>query len=1335
MRYTFVVTPENAQFFYMYNVVTNDPVNDQHNDDASARFEVSVTDQSGGRIECGYFGVNASEDDVLTQGAPAPDGFWRYTGWQEVPVLLTDYIGQTVTIEFRVTDCQYGAHSCYAYFDLRCGNALTFPALCSNLPFVDLCAPDGYDTYDWEQINRVTGDMVPPLDQQCLRVTTPSVGEIYKVNLSTVAGCNATVQDTIKGLDLELSEDLSLCPTQTPTFQLFADIGSAAGVTFSWTSNPAGFTSDEQNPVITTPLVNTTYSLSVTDVGGCSNSGSIDITITSCEVNVELIGDTICEGACATLTANILSGDAPFSFDWTPDISGGNTTSTGPYTVCPTSTTSYEVTVTDDNGATKSATAIIVVNPKPSITLVDPSDLSVLGNSSICLGEDVDYQATGADSYVWSPATGLSTTTGDQVTVSPNTTTNYTVIGENASGCTDTVPFTVTINANPTLSISDAAICEGLSTTLTISGADTYVWSPATGLSSTTGGSVTADPDTTTEYTIVGTTSAGCKDTTEVTVTVNPLPEIVVNDTGMCQGEWVTITASGADSYIWSPATNLNTTTGNQVIASPTANTTYTVQGTSTAGCISSEQVVVTVGQPPVIVVNDASTCEGDSITIVASGANTYVWTPATGLNTNSGAQVNASPLTTTTYTVEGADANGCKRSAQLTVTVAAAPILTVNNAEYCTGSSAALTVSGADSYSWSPAAGLDISTGNQVIANPTSTSEYIVQGTSIQGCSSFDTAVVTVNSLPIIIAGDDANICLGDDTPLNASGATSYLWSGPNLSNNSLSNPIASPTSTTSYIVTGTDVNGCTATDSVLVTVSSISVDAGEDEEICLGGAVILGASGADTYNWIAGTDLSNTFISSPTASPASTQMYIVEGQNAVGCPGRDTLIVTVHGLPTVQAGDDVEICNGDVTTLIASGALTYLWDNAAILTDATGAATNAFPAVTTSFIVEGTDAFGCVNNDTVLITVLTNPIPFVSIVGDGKYCEGDPITFIVYEDKNGGTNPIYEWFVEQPNGTLTSQGTPSGTRLITLTNLSAGDQVYVQMQSDNACVLASNQLVQSNQVEPQIFGYPNPVIIPNVSLCAGEDTLVSVEELSATSNVTYEWYAQNTSGGFDLVTTANALAINSGNGNSTYQITALNTDNTNCTEESGLMTVQVTDFQFDALASPEEIHLDETSTLSAIGPQTTYIWTSLFDGSSLSGETVTVQPIQTTTYLVDGALNGCALTRNVTVTVRQPILVPDAFSPNEDGVNDYFTIMGIDSYLGARIEIFNRWGNIVYSINSGAKYVESPWDGRFNTAKVPTGVYYYTIDLGLDADDDLNTNEPISGSVIVLH
>lgn len=1336
MRYSFVVTPENAQFFYMYNVVTNDPVNDQHNNDASARFEVSVTDENGGRIDCGYFGVNASQDDVLTQGAPAADGFWRYTGWQEVPVLLTNYIGQTVTIEFRVTDCQYGAHSCYAYFDLRCGNNLSVPPLCSNLPFVDICAPDGYDTYQWEQINAITGNMIPPTDQQCVRVSNPSVGEIYRVNLSTEAGCTAMVQDTIKGLELTVSDDINLCPTESPNFQLFAAVGSAAGITYSWTSNPPGFTSDEQNPIITSPLVTTTYLLTATAESGCSSSSSVQVTITTCDVTVELEGDTICEGECTTLSANITSGKAPFNLSWNPDISGGNSTSEGPFSACPVSTTTYEVTVTDDNGAIKSATATIVVNPKPTLNLVNPSDQSPLGNTSICEGEEVDYQVTGGNTYVWSPATGLNTTTGDQVTVSPITTTNYTVIGENVSGCTDTVPFIVTINANPTLSGNDEAICEELSTTLNVLGADSYTWSPAIGLNTTTGNQVTANPDTTTEYTIIGTTNAGCKDTTQVTLTVHPLPILIANDTGMCQGESVTITATGADTYVWSPATDLNTTTGDQVIASPTGNTTYTLTGTSTEGCVSTKLITVTVGQPPFIIVSDDRTCEGDSVTIAASGASTYVWTPTTGLNTNSGAQVNASPLTTTIYTVEGADANGCKRSEQVTVTVDPTPVINVNDAEFCTGNSVILMASGADTYTWSPATNLSATAGDQVTANPAISTEYIVQGTSTNGCVYSDTAKITVNALPNISAGNDVTICLGKNTQLTASGGDSYTWTGTGLSSTTLADPIATPVTTSDYIVSGTDLNGCVASDTVIVTITTISVSAGTDEEICEGESIQLNATGADAaYQWISGSGLSNSAIGSPIASPTGTTIYIVEGMNITGCSGRDTVIITVHTLPNIDAGDNVEICNGDVTTLIASGANNYLWDNAAVLTDATNAATNAFPTITTLFTVEGTNAYGCVNTDAILVTVLTNPVPFVSIVGGNEICEGDAITFEVYEDKNGGLNPIYEWFVAQDDGTIVSQGTPSGTRQITLTNLTAGDQVYVQMQSNNSCVLATNQLVESNKVAPLIFEYPNPSILPNLKLCANQDTLISVEEQSGLINVTYEWY-QEINGNFGVVNNTSDYQVSGSSGNTTIKVIAFNTDNPNCSAESNLLNVQVTDLQFNASATPEEIYLEEYSTLSISGIQASYIWTNMTSGSTDLGETITVQPTQTTTYVVDGTLNGCLLSQNVTVTVRMPVLIPDAFSPNNDGVNDYLTIMGIESYPGAHVEIFNRWGNVIYTKYGGDKYAAAPWDGRFNGNKVSTGVYYYTIELGLNADNDATSDkEPISGSFILLH
>src|SRR6185312_8089014 len=162
--------------------------------------------------------------------------------------------------------------------------------------------------------------------------------------------------------------------------------------------------------------------------------------------------------------------------------------------------------------------------------------------------------------YTWSPATGLSATTGVSVTANPAATTIYTVTGTSASGCVDSNTVTITVNALPTItaSASSGTVCAGNATTLTASGASTYDWSPASSLSASTGSPVTATPPGTTTYTVVGTSASGCADSAFVTITVNPNPTLSItlsgNDT-LCPGQSLTMTATGATTYTWSPST------------------------------------------------------------------------------------------------------------------------------------------------------------------------------------------------------------------------------------------------------------------------------------------------------------------------------------------------------------------------------------------------------------------------------------------------------------------------------------------------------------------------------------------------------------------------------------------------------------------------------------------------------------------------------------------------------------------------------------------------------------------------------------------------------------
>jgi gliding motility-associated-like protein len=318
-------------------------------------------------------------------------------------------------------------------------------------------------------------------------------------------------------------------------------------------------------------------------------------------------------------------------------------------------------------------------------------------------------------------------------------------------GCIGSDTVVVTVVSSPVLMVQDESMCVGDTVQLTVSGADSYMWSPATGLSADTGPVVDAFPAMTTIYTVTG-TSNGCSDTTTVTVVVHALPQITINPelATVCLYDSIVLTASGADTYTWSPATGLNTVTGAIVSAGPESTLIYTVTGTDTNNCVNAVQKTVTV-EEAVVTVNDATVCAGDPNDIeslTASGALTYVWSPGTGLNTTTGSTVQAHPSVTTVYQVIGTTGGGCLDTAQATVTVIPEFTVEVNSDSICSGESTLLTASGAETYSWSPAIGLNATTGIEVMASPNVTTTYTITGT-VSGCTETGTAIVTVIPVP----------------------------------------------------------------------------------------------------------------------------------------------------------------------------------------------------------------------------------------------------------------------------------------------------------------------------------------------------------------------------------------------------------------------------------------------------------------------------------------------------------------------------------------------------------------------------------------------------------
>jgi hypothetical protein len=241
------------------------------------------------------------------------------------------------------------------------------------------------------------------------------------------------------------------------------------------------------------------------------------------------------------------------------------------------------------NNCSATATGNYTINQGPS--------LSVTGNTSICAGQSATLTASGAQVYFW-PGLGVSA----QVIVTPASTTSYVVTGSSGNNCTDSKMVTVNVTPFPNISLSgNMSICIGDSARITASGASTYNWSGGA-----TGATAAFNPQSTTSYSVTGTNNpAGCSNGSAFTITVNPLPVIVVSGpTVACKGDLVTLTASGALTYVWD---NVPSAFYSQTLFTSKS---ITVTGTDANGCSSSDVHIVMVEDCAGISVNS----EGSAI-------------------------------------------------------------------------------------------------------------------------------------------------------------------------------------------------------------------------------------------------------------------------------------------------------------------------------------------------------------------------------------------------------------------------------------------------------------------------------------------------------------------------------------------------------------------------------------------------------------------------------------------------------------------------------------------------------------------------------------------------
>jgi hypothetical protein len=776
----------------------------------------------------------------------------------------------------------------------------------------------------------------------------------------------------------------SICAGNSTSVSAATTIG-----TISWFDAATGGNNLGTGGSYTSPVLSTTTSYyAQVDFTGCPSGPRAQVTVTVDPVNAALTAVNVtCNGGTnGTFTlGTVTCGVQPFTYS----INGGA------FGSIPTNLAAgtYSVVI-QDNGGFQSAIQTVVIT-QPAWTINNPSGT----NDAICLNETSAQISAQSNTTIVNTSSSVvtfdlaaqplevSASTVPSVATTPNIimTANLPALpaGATITSVTFSMPgltalggsWQADLNFGFTGAVS-APYSPGTGA-LNTAGAFNYTRNLAAGTVNPSGGTVNV------HYFDAYNDNAGAETTFPTGLAVGTLT-VNYSFSTPATINWYDGATGGALLGTGSPFE----TVGTSVLPAVTSAGVYNFYAEAAyLGCTSATRTLVTTTVNALPVVNagiDQTVCSGTSVTLNGSGASTYVWN-------NSAVNGVSFPATSTlTFTVTGTDANGCSNTDNVDLTVLALPVVNAGtDFALCAGGSATLAGTGASTYAWT--GGVT----DNIAFVPTATTTYTVTGTGANGCSNTDNIQVTVNALPLVSAGVNLTICNGDQVTLNGSGATSYSW------NNSVANGVAfAPTTTSSYIVTGTDANNCSNNDTTLVTVNALPVvDAGNNLTVCSGDTVTLSGNGAVTYTW------NNNVTNAVGFVATNTTNYSVLGTDANGCVDTDNVTVTVNALPVVNAGTDIIVCQNGQASVNATGAQTYVWTN--------GVQNNipfAVPA-TITLSVTGTDANGCVNTDA--ITISASPLPTVDAGANIVQCGDQNVTLTAtgatyYTWNNGVQNGV---------------------------------------------------------------------------------------------------------------------------------------------------------------------------------------------------------------------------------------------------------------------------------------------------------------------------------------
>lgn len=546
---------------------------------------------------------------------------------------------------------------------------------------------------------------------------------------------------------------------------------------------------------------------------------------------------------------------------------------------------------------------------------------------------------------------------------------------------------------------------------------------------------------------------------------------------------------------------------------------------------------------------------------------------------------------------------------------------------------------------------------------------------------------------------------CAGYPVAFNIQGGNNFNWNwSPNieLDTDIGRDVVASPTSTRTYNVTGVGQCEIISKD-ITILVDSVTAFVQADSSLCSGENITLNANGVVSYSWTPDALLDNPNIANPLASPTATTIFSVLLTDTNTCQKYDSVTIYVNPLPTAFSGNDTLICFGDTANLNASGGINYVWTPNINLNDDTIFNPIAFPTDTTQYFVLVTDTNGCKNADSV--TVFIQPLPVADIISSSKeLCIGKDDSIRIDGSIQNGS---FFW-THNGNGTIINNGND------TIFYLSDNDTGIVKLFLNVSSALAACGIaIDSTNLEIHS--------LPTVSISSNSNTICEntgdTIQLKSSGAVSYQWQEITVTDTTTLSFTNDSI-LTTPNEWTKYVVTVTDTNGcVNFAEKNiTLLLRPAPEILTNSLYECYPATINYEYLLPYSTPIDSVVW--VFDNgdrivnrnpiSHVYEESMNATyPAEYKTIISLYYQNRCNITDTVEVSICENFYLPNVFTPDGDGSNDFFEIKGIDM-AACKFSVFNRWGEKVYDISD----YKNDWEGTdLNGNKLKSDTYFYML------------------------